>query len=84
MYAFPSLCALCAFLSHVKCVCGPRSLCVCVCFEVKPKLPQQAEASPPGSVHWCRPSVSVAPAGSQFIPRPNTPIPTGRPTGGSL
>lgn len=56
-------------------------LCLCVCIEMRPELPQQAEASPPGSVHWCRPSVSVAPAGGQFIPRPNTPIPTGRPTG---
>lgn len=57
---------------------------LCVCFEAKPELPQQEEASGPGAVYRCRPSVSVAPAGCPFIPRPNTPAPWGRPTGALL
>lgn len=44
--AFTFLCALCVFFVSIE-----VSVCVCVYFEVKPKLPQQAEASPPGSVH---------------------------------
>ncbi|KAF3838814.1 hypothetical protein F7725_010582, partial [Dissostichus mawsoni] len=42
------------------------------------KAPTTSRGLSSGSM---QPSVSVTPAGSRFIPRPNTPTPTGRPTG---
>lgn len=59
--------------------------CVCVTgSDVKPKPPQQEEASPPGSIHCCRASVSVGPAGCRFIARPSTPAGRGRASRGAF
>lgn len=59
------------------------NLCValdCV-FWNKAKGSTASSTAPPGSGHWCRPSLFAPPAGSWFIHHPNTPVPAGRPTG---